>query len=51
VPRRRPRQRLRPGNTLAAFRGGFRLWDVREIAPLPGNNAPSDLSVAAWKLA
>lgn len=45
-----PPHGIRLGHTLAAFRGGFRLWDVHEIAPLQGHDAPSSPSVATWKL-
>jgi hypothetical protein len=41
---------VRLGHPLAAFRGGFRLWDMHEVPPLPAHDTAPRSLVSNWKL-
>ena len=41
---------VRLGNNLTAFRGGYRLWGIDEVASIKPNGKPRREGAAAWRL-
>jgi polyphosphate glucokinase len=41
---------VRLGNNLTAFRGGYRLWGIDEVATVKANGKPRQTAAAAWRL-